>query len=82
MENNLETKAQEISNNFKEFLGIHNKFIGYGVSYKDGEFIIKIKPIKEGDNSQRYFIYHFESEKGQEKLAKFAKENNVGFVEY
>ena len=43
---------------------------------------IKIKPAKEEIDSQRYFMFYFETEKGQEKLGEFAKENNVGFITY
>jgi hypothetical protein len=88
MENNLETTTQKISNNFKEFLFFYDPFIvnliGHEVSYVNEQksFKIEVKSLNEGFNSQKYFMYHFETEKGQEKLSKFKEENNVGFVVY
>ena len=84
MKNNLEEKAQEISDKFKEFLGHHNKFLRYEIFYieEQEKFEIEILPKKKGFNSQKYFMWYFETTKGQEELSKFAKENNVGFVRY
>lgn len=81
-------KFNSIENKFDYFLKendlIYERNIGFNVTYNsvNDNYEIKIIPAKEGFNSQEYFMFHFETEKGQEKLAKFAKENNVGFVTY
>ena len=63
---------------------LYEKRIGFNVAYNsfNKNYEINITPAKEGFDSKKYFMFHFETELGQEKLEKFAKENNVGFISY
>ena len=81
-------KFNSIENKFDYFLRendlVYERSIGFNVSYNstNKNYEIKIIPARDGFDSKKYFMFHFETELGQEKLAKFAKENNIGIITY
>jgi hypothetical protein len=58
--------------------------IKFNINYDAFEdyYKVKIYPAKKDFDSQKYFMFHFETEAGQEKIAEFVKENNVGLITY
>jgi len=81
-------KLRGLENKFDYFLkendlAYENK-INFNVAYSSLSegYEIKIEPARKGFDSQEYFMFHFETERGQEKLGKFQKDNNVRFITY
>lgn len=62
----------------------YEKRINFIINYNQFEnsYNIDIHPAQKGFDSKAYFMFHFETEKGQDKIAKFAKENNIGLIRY
>jgi hypothetical protein len=77
-------KEKDLTEKLQKFFGFHMHFICFvpKYNYELECFDIEIHPKKEGFNSQKYFMYHFETKKGQEALEKFSKENKLGLVKY
>lgn len=79
-------ESERIIRKFEEFLIKNDQDsmskIYFNLSYKEGYYKINIFPCVKEFNSRGYFIKKFETERGQEKLAKFAEENNIKLVTY
>lgn len=76
---------QRTYESFKKLLeekdNLYNFKIGFNISYssKNQYYNIEIYPVKQGFNSQQYFIDNFEN---TEKLDRFAEKSNIGLITY
>jgi hypothetical protein len=62
----------------------YNKKIIFQVSYNTFEdfYKISILPAEKDFDSKKYFMFYFETKKGQERLEKFQRENSVSIITY